>query len=98
MRSSIAEAVFRLSAKAAARPADHLQVFTLHAELEGMLLPTAFESLLTRWQEAGAAVTRMARIHQLALRSPLPDQTVIMGEVPGRSGLLAMQPPAAEAA
>ncbi len=30
----------------------------------------------------------MAAIHELALQSPLPDQAVIMGEVPGRSGLL----------
>ena len=30
------------------------------------------------------------------LQRPLPDQTVIMGEVPGRSGLLAIQPPSAE--
>ena len=96
--STIADAVFRLSEKQAATSADRLQVFTLHAELEGMLLLNSFESLLTRWQTAGVMITRMARIHELAIQRPLPDQTVIMGEVPGRSGLLAIQPPTAEAA
>ena len=96
--STIAEAVFRLSEKGAAMNADRLQVFTLHAELEGMRLLNAFESLLTQWQAAGAIITRMATIHQQAILRPLPDQTVLMGEVPGRSGLLAIQPPNVEAA
>jgi undecaprenyl phosphate-alpha-L-ara4FN deformylase len=96
--STIAEAVFRLSEKNAASSADPLQVFTLHAELEGMLLLNSFESLLTKWQAAGATISRMAAIHEQAIQRPLPDQTVIMGEVPGRSGLLAIQPPNAEAA
>jgi peptidoglycan/xylan/chitin deacetylase (PgdA/CDA1 family) len=71
------------------RPA--LQVFTLHAELEGLLLLDAFERLLCRWQAAGARITRMADIHALAIRSPLPSLRVEQGEIPGRSGLLAVQ-------
>jgi undecaprenyl phosphate-alpha-L-ara4FN deformylase len=96
--SNIAEAVYQLSEKSAAATPSRLQVFTLHAELEGMLLLDAFESLLAKWLGAGAEISRMARIHELALQEMLPDQTVIMGEVPGRSGLLAVQPPSAEAA
>jgi peptidoglycan/xylan/chitin deacetylase (PgdA/CDA1 family) len=96
--STVADAVFRLSEKSAAMSADRLQVFTLHAELEGMRLLNAFESLLTRWRAAGASITRMATIHRQAILRPLPDQTVILGEVPGRSGLLAVQPPNAEPA
>ena len=104
--SSIADAVFRLSADAAnaadAAPAsaagtssegsraDGLQVFTLHAELEGMLLLGAFESLLVKWRESGASITRMAKIHEAAMRRPLPTRAVVMGEVAGRSGLLAV--------
>ena len=104
--SSIADAVFRLSAAAAvdhvanagaALPESGLQVFTLHAELEGMLLLDAFESLLVKWRQAGASITRMAAIHEFAMRRPLPARTVIMGEVAGRSGLLAVQAPAAAA-
>jgi len=92
--SNIADAVFRLSAQAA-EPA--LQVFTLHAELEGMLLRDAFESLLVKWREAGATVTRMAAIHALATARTLPVRAVVMGEIPGRSGLLAVQASAAAA-
>jgi peptidoglycan/xylan/chitin deacetylase (PgdA/CDA1 family) len=96
---TIADAVFRLSAAAAdAQPADDLQVFTLHAELEGMRLLDAFESLLVKWRESGASITRMATIHELALQRPLPARAVVMGEVAGRSGLLAVQADSAVAA
>jgi peptidoglycan/xylan/chitin deacetylase (PgdA/CDA1 family) len=96
--SNIADAVFRLSENNAGANGENLQVFTLHAELEGMLLLDAFESLLRKWQAAGAKVTRMAVIRECAVQRPLPDQIVIMGEVPGRSGLLAIQPASAGAA
>ena len=86
--STIAQYVFQLSAVAAEVP-DHLQVFTLHAELEGMLMLPAFESLLVKWRESGAAVARMAKIHELAMRRPVPARAVGLGEVAGRSGLLA---------
>jgi undecaprenyl phosphate-alpha-L-ara4FN deformylase len=101
--SSIAEAVFRLSTfadqstadasttDASSAPREHaLQVFTLHAELEGLLLLDAFESLLVKWRQAGASITRMSAIHESALRRPLPTRAVVMGEVAGRSGLLAV--------
>jgi hypothetical protein len=74
-------------------PADDLQVFTLHAELEGMRLLGAFESLLVQWRAAGAALTRMAGIYEHAMRRPLPHRRVVLGEVAGRSGLLAVQAP-----
>jgi hypothetical protein len=97
--STIADAVFRLSAAAAQpQPSDNLQVFTLHAELEGMRLLDAFESLLLKWREAGASITRMATIHELAMQRPLPARAVVMGEVAGRSGLLAVQAENAAAA
>jgi peptidoglycan/xylan/chitin deacetylase (PgdA/CDA1 family) len=92
--SSIADAVFDLSA-AAVDPA--VQVFTLHAELEGMLLLDAFEALLLKWRRAGAAIVRMAAIHALAAKRELPLRAVIQGAIPGRSGLLAVQAPAVRA-
>jgi len=92
--SNVADAVFGRSA--AGQGADP-QVFTLHAELEGMLLLGAFESLLVKWRESGAAVTRMADIRECAARRPLPTRSVVRGEVPGRSGLLAIQAPVAAA-
>jgi peptidoglycan/xylan/chitin deacetylase (PgdA/CDA1 family) len=91
--SNIADAVFRLSADAVEPGLPALHVFTLHAELEGMLLLDAFESLLVKWREAGATITRMAEIHAIASQRPLPVRAVIQGEIPGRSGLLAMQSP-----
>jgi undecaprenyl phosphate-alpha-L-ara4FN deformylase len=93
--SSIADAVFRLSAAAVETQPIDLQVFTLHAELEGMLLRDAFEALLLKWRDAGASITRMAAIHELAMRRPLPVKAVILGEIAGRSGRLAIS--AAEA-
>jgi len=91
--SNIADTVFGLSRHGAdARSDKHLHVFTLHAELEGMRLLPAFEALLKRWQAAGATVSRMAAIHELGLKRPVPNQAVTMGEIPGRSGTLAMQP------
>jgi undecaprenyl phosphate-alpha-L-ara4FN deformylase len=92
--SNVADAVFRLSA---ANVSDPVQVFTLHAELEGMLLLPAFEQLLLKWRESGAEIVRMARIRELALQRPLPARAVVMGEIKGRSGRLAVQAESAAA-
>jgi hypothetical protein len=40
----------------------------------------------------------MAQIRELAMRQPLPVRAVIEGEIPGRSGLLAVQSPVKVAA
>lgn len=85
--SNIADALFRAS-----EAGPQLQVFTLHAELEGLLLLNAFEQLLRKWQAAGAQITGMRAIHELSVRQALPAQCVERGTVPGRSGLLAVQP------
>ncbi|MGD0493948.1 MAG: polysaccharide deacetylase family protein [Steroidobacteraceae bacterium] len=96
--SNIADAVFALSSDSAGAPAEQgaPQVFTLHAELEGMLLRDAFESLLRKWREAGASIVDMACVHAQVTQRPLPTRRVVLGEIPGRSGTLAVQ--AAEAA
>src|SRR5271166_3974269 len=72
--ASIAGALFGLSMRAAERTS---QVFTLHAELEGLLLRDAFESLLVKWREAGATLSRMSMMHDLAMRQPLPTRAVV---------------------
>jgi undecaprenyl phosphate-alpha-L-ara4FN deformylase len=89
--SNIAEALFRRSTDPSKLG---LHVFTLHAELEGLLLIDACEALLRRWLEVGAVVTRMAAIHALAMRAPMPAAEIVRGEIPGRSGQLALQSPA----
>jgi peptidoglycan/xylan/chitin deacetylase (PgdA/CDA1 family) len=88
--TNIANAMFDLTVAGgtAAEPAVH--VFTLHAELEGMRLLPAFEALLVKWRAAGATIMRMAQIRELAMQRPLPVRPVIEGEIPGRSGLLAV--------
>jgi undecaprenyl phosphate-alpha-L-ara4FN deformylase len=92
--SNVADAVFRLSA---ANASDPVQVFTLHAELEGLLLLPAFEQLLLKWRDSGAAITRMAKIHEIAMQRPLPARAVVLGEIKGRSGRLAVQAESAAA-
>jgi peptidoglycan/xylan/chitin deacetylase (PgdA/CDA1 family) len=91
--SNIAEAVFALSDEAAAVTEGAPQVFTLHAELEGMLLRDSFESLLEKWRDAGVSLVDMACIHARVIERPLPIRNVVMGEIPGRSGVLAVQAP-----
>ena len=90
-----AAAAYAAAPAAAAAQDSDAQVFTLHAELEGMLLLRAFESLLIKWQESGAEIVRMAKVHERAMRRPLPARRVVMGEVAGRSGMLAVQAPGA---
>jgi peptidoglycan/xylan/chitin deacetylase (PgdA/CDA1 family) len=67
------------------------QVFTLHAELEGMRLLGAFDALLQKWRAAGAQICTLGALHARLLGRQLPQDAVIMGEVAGRSGLLALQ-------
>ncbi len=92
--STVADSVFTRS-RAASDPG--VQVFTLHAELEGMLLLDAFESLLLKWRDSGTDLVPMASIHEFAMQRGMPSQAVIMGSVAGRSGLLATSVPSAAA-
>src|SRR5258708_32372529 len=68
-----------------------MQAFALNAQLEGMRLLEAFEALRVKWRGSGASITRMATIHELAMQRPLPARAVVMGELAGRSGLLAAE-------
>jgi len=90
--SNIAETVYRLCTAAPA-PGRALEVFTLHAELEGMRLLGCFDALLEKWRSAEAHLVSMAQMHALAIERPLPTRAVILGEVPGRSGSLAVPSP-----
>jgi len=83
---NVAEHLLRLTAQAPA--AGH--VFTLHAELEGGELLPVFEQLLTGWKEQGYDLVSM-RQYLSGLDSTLPRHEVVMGEVDGRSGTLALQ-------
>jgi peptidoglycan/xylan/chitin deacetylase (PgdA/CDA1 family) len=76
-----------------AATADHAkpQVYTLHAELEGQKLLPVFEQLLAGWRAQGHQLGSLGQLRD-ALTSPPEMQCPAMGEVPGRSGYLAVQP------
>lgn len=67
------------------------QVYTLHAELEGQRLRPVFERLLAGWRAQGHRFTSLGEMAATLDPSALPHGRVGMGEVPGRSGSLAVQ-------
>ena len=69
----------------------HGHVYTLHAELEGMKLLPTFERLLSGWREQGYRLVSTRELLASLDVSGLPRHQVIMGEIPGRSGSLALQ-------
>jgi len=66
-------------------------VYTLHAELEGMKLLPAFEALLLGWREMGYDLVPMHDQFKDLEPKLLPRHRLILGEIPGRSGTLALQ-------
>ena len=73
----------------ATRRGDH--VFTAHAELEGGKLLPAFEALLEGWLEQGYELVSLKALYDSLDVAALPRHEVVYGEVPGRSGTLALQ-------
>lgn len=76
-------------ASRSALPAGH--VYTLHAELEGMKLLPAMEKLLQLWKDAGDEICPMDEFIADLDFAKLPRHELVMGELEGRSGLLAKQ-------
>jgi len=70
-----------------------LQVYTLHAELEGMRLLPAMERLLGAWHDSGCRLSALEDAARELDAQALPAHQVVMGTVPGRSGRLATQGP-----
>ncbi|HET7831535.1 MAG TPA: polysaccharide deacetylase family protein [Gallionella sp.] len=66
-------------------------VYTLHAELEGQKWMPIFEQLLEGWQAQGYELVSMRQYLQGLAGSALPHHEVVMGEIEGRSGTLALQ-------
>ena len=79
----------RLLERTRQRPA--CQVFTLHAELEGMKLRPVLQRLLQGWRAQGYALVSMRTLFSSLDVGALPAATMDSGEVPGRSGTLAIQ-------
>ena len=66
-------------------------VFTLHAELEGGRLAAAFERLLRGWLAQGYRLVSTRALFESFDPERLPRHEIATGEVPGRSGTLALQ-------
>jgi undecaprenyl phosphate-alpha-L-ara4FN deformylase len=67
------------------------QIFTLHAELEGMRLSGVLERLIEGWKAQGYTVTSTRRLYETLQPLALPRCEVSPGAVPGRSGTLLRQ-------
>jgi peptidoglycan/xylan/chitin deacetylase (PgdA/CDA1 family) len=67
------------------------QVYTLHAELEGMKLRKVFERLIAGWRAQGHELVALGELHDGRSGAALPRHRIALGSVPGRSGLLALQ-------
>ena len=69
------------------------QVFTLHAELEGMRLAPVFEQLLAGWKAQGYTLVSMRGLYETLQALALPRCEVGPGTVAGRSGTVFCQGP-----
>jgi len=67
------------------------QVYTLHAELEGLRLAPTFEKLLTGWLRQGYRLASCHDVFNSLDISSLPRHRIATGELAGRSGTLALQ-------
>ena len=74
---------------------DRPNVFTLHAEIEGMAKRDLFRALLRACADRGVTFARLDDLATSLLAHPasLPVRDMIMGEIDGRSGQLAMPLP-----
>ncbi len=84
-------AVERILDLTATPPAAGSHVYTLHAELEGQQFRGPFMRLVDTWQARGAEVGTMATLRRGLDAQRLPRHEIVMGELPGRSGTLALQ-------
>ncbi|HKI81157.1 MAG TPA: hypothetical protein VKA04_05880, partial [Pseudodesulfovibrio sp.] len=87
--ANVHELVFRASRK----PLEHGHVYTLHGELEGMKLQPVLERLLMAWREAGDQIGPLAETYLDLDLEKLPRRRIVMQEIPGRSGLIAVSQP-----
>ena len=68
-----------------------MHVFTLHAELEGQQLLPQFQWLLRAWREEGCALAALGTLAASLDPGRIPEHQIEWEELPGRSGVLAVQ-------
>lgn len=66
-------------------------VFTAHAELEGGDWHGILDALLSGWRDQGYELVSLKSLYESLDVASLPRGEVVLGEVPGRSGTLAIQ-------
>jgi peptidoglycan/xylan/chitin deacetylase (PgdA/CDA1 family) len=73
--------------------ADRPNVFTLHAEIEGLGRRALFRELLAAWAQAGVQFIRLDDLARelLADRAAIPVCDQVLAEIDGRSGVVATQ-------
>lgn len=84
--ANVAEHVLMLSEA----PQAHGHVYTLHAEMEGMKLLPVFERMLQGWRDGGSELVSTRALVATIDQVELPSRRVVMGEIPGRSGTVAL--------
>jgi peptidoglycan/xylan/chitin deacetylase (PgdA/CDA1 family) len=72
---------------------DALNVFTLHAEIEGMMKMPLFRALLEACRARGVQFVRLDECARELLqnRDAIPVRDIVMAEIDGRSGLVATE-------
>ena len=72
---------------------DRPNVFTLHAEIEGMMKLPLFRDLMTAWSDMGVTFVRMDDLARelLSVRESIPVRDLVMAEIDGRSGTVATE-------
>lgn len=86
---NVVDHLLRLTATAHGVP----QVYTLHAELEGMRLAPVFERLLEGWRAQGYELVTTRAIFESLDLTALPRCEILRAVIPGRSGTLMTQGP-----
>ena len=84
--SSVAEVLLK---RTSSRKSAH--VFTCHAELEGGKFLHVFDRLLSGWKAQGYMIVGLNSLFRTLDPAALPLHEVVYGEVPGRSGRIALQ-------
>jgi len=84
---NVADHVLALSA--APGPCGH--VYTLHAELEGGKLASAFEQLLAGWRKQGYELLSLRQYFEALDLKTLPRHEIVDAAIPGRSGTVSLQ-------
>jgi len=84
--TNVAEALLQKTAKVFPG-----HVFTAHAELEGGKFLGIFDRLLSGWRAQGYMIVGLSSLYRTLDLPRLPRHEVVYGEIPGRSGTLALQ-------